>query len=52
MTIYQKEGMKALFAGVLPRTAFISLGGAIFFGAFEKARHMYWMFYDQLYKHN
>ncbi|EGD79087.1 hypothetical protein PTSG_02054 [Salpingoeca rosetta] len=45
--IYQREGIKALFAGVLPRTAFIALGGAIFFGAFEKARKVYWTLHDK-----
>ncbi|GJE91701.1 S-adenosylmethionine transporter [Phanerochaete sordida] len=33
--IYQKEGAKALFAGVVPRTMWISAGGAVFLGVYE-----------------
>ncbi|KAG6376904.1 mitochondrial carrier domain-containing protein [Boletus reticuloceps] len=33
--IYIDEGMKALFAGVVPRTLWISAGGAVFLGAYE-----------------
>ncbi|EJC98918.1 mitochondrial carrier [Fomitiporia mediterranea MF3/22] len=33
--IYVKEGIKALFAGVVPRTLWISAGGAVFLGAYE-----------------
>ena len=33
--IYLKEGAKALFAGVVPRTLWISAGGAVFLGAYE-----------------
>ncbi|KAL0574110.1 S-adenosylmethionine transporter [Marasmius crinis-equi] len=35
--IYQKEGMKALFSGVVPRTMWISAGGAVFLGVYEWA---------------
>jgi len=35
--IYRIEGPKALFAGVLPRTLWISAGGAVFLGAYEWA---------------
>jgi len=34
-TIYAQEGMKALFAGVVPRTMWISAGGAVFLGVYE-----------------
>ncbi|KAF9066437.1 mitochondrial carrier domain-containing protein [Rhodocollybia butyracea] len=34
-TIYVEEGMKALFAGVVPRTLWISAGGAVFLGVYE-----------------
>ncbi|KAK7018656.1 S-adenosylmethionine transporter [Paramarasmius palmivorus] len=34
-TIYRTEGAKALFAGVVPRTMWISAGGAVFLGAYE-----------------
>lgn len=36
--IVSKEGVKALYAGVVPRVVMISTGGAIFFGALESAR--------------
>ena len=35
MSILEKEGMKALFAGLTPRVVWISVGGSIFFGAYE-----------------
>ncbi|MES1909681.1 MAG: hypothetical protein MHM6MM_002382 [Cercozoa sp. M6MM] len=37
-SVYRKEGAKALFAGLVPRTMWISLGGFVFFGAYEKAQ--------------
>jgi solute carrier family 25 S-adenosylmethionine transporter 26 len=33
--IYRREGVSALFAGVVPRTLWISAGGAVFLGAYE-----------------
>ncbi|KAG6334810.1 hypothetical protein ID866_4282, partial [Astraeus odoratus] len=33
--IYTKEGVHALFAGVVPRTLWISAGGAVFLGVYE-----------------
>ncbi|KAI0033747.1 S-adenosylmethionine transporter [Vararia minispora EC-137] len=33
--IYLKEGVGALFAGVVPRTLWISAGGAVFLGVYE-----------------
>lgn len=33
--IYTVEGPKALFAGVVPRTLWISAGGAVFLGSYE-----------------
>ncbi|PPQ64843.1 hypothetical protein CVT24_008208, partial [Panaeolus cyanescens] len=38
-TIYLTEGSKALFAGVVPRTLWISAGGAVFLGVYEWAVH-------------
>lgn len=35
-SIYKEGGMAALFAGVKPRVAWISIGGAIFIGSFEE----------------
>jgi solute carrier family 25 S-adenosylmethionine transporter 26 len=37
--IYVQQGVKALFAGVIPRTMWISAGGAIFLGVYERAVH-------------
>ncbi|PVF97313.1 mitochondrial carrier [Serendipita vermifera] len=34
-SIYRGEGARALFAGVVPRTLWISAGGAVFLGAYE-----------------
>uniref|UniRef100_A0A7S0BKN0 S-adenosylmethionine transporter n=1 Tax=Rhodosorus marinus TaxID=101924 RepID=A0A7S0BKN0_9RHOD len=34
-SVAEKEGVRGLFAGVLPRTIWISLGGFIFFGGYE-----------------
>jgi solute carrier family 25 (mitochondrial S-adenosylmethionine transporter), member 26 len=33
--IYLSEGIRALFAGVVPRTMWISAGGAVFLGMYE-----------------
>ncbi|TFK40360.1 mitochondrial carrier domain-containing protein [Crucibulum laeve] len=37
--IYINEGTKALFAGIIPRTLWISAGGAVFLGVYEWAVH-------------
>jgi len=37
--IYTNEGVKVLFAGVVPRTLWISAGGAVFLGAYEWTVH-------------
>ncbi|KZT09155.1 S-adenosylmethionine transporter [Laetiporus sulphureus 93-53] len=37
--IYVTEGTRALFAGVVPRTLWISAGGAVFLGVYEWAVH-------------
>lgn len=36
--VYRQEGLKTLFSGIVPRVMWISLGGAVFFGAYEKAK--------------
>ena len=36
--VWQEFGTKGLFAGVVPRTLWISIGGAVFFGVYEKSR--------------
>jgi solute carrier family 25 S-adenosylmethionine transporter 26 len=35
-TIFLQKGIRGLFAGVLPRVTWISVGGAIFLGGYEK----------------
>ena len=35
--IYVNEGPRALFSGVIPRTMWISAGGAVFLGVYEWA---------------
>ena len=41
-TIYREEGGAALFSGIGPRVGWITLGGFVFFGAYEKAQEMLW----------
>jgi len=36
--IARDEGVQALFSGIAPRVMWISLGGALFFGAYEATR--------------
>lgn len=38
--IYLEKGFSGLYAGVLPRTIWISFGGAIFLGVYDKARQI------------
>ncbi len=38
MEIWRTEGAKKLFSGIVPRVMWISLGGAIFLGAYEKSK--------------
>ncbi|EDQ90313.1 uncharacterized protein MONBRDRAFT_32044 [Monosiga brevicollis MX1] len=40
METYQREGMAALFSGLAPRVAWITIGGFVFFGAYESCRKM------------
>ncbi len=37
-TVYSEKGVKGLFAGVVPRVIWITIGGAIFFGVYEKTK--------------
>ena len=41
-TIVKEDGALALFAGIGPRVGWITLGGFVFFGAYEKAQEMLW----------
>lgn len=38
--IYRKEGLSALFSGVVPRVTMISVGGFIFLGAYDATKHV------------
>jgi solute carrier family 25 S-adenosylmethionine transporter 26 len=38
MVVAKEKGMSGLFAGVTPRVTWISIGGAVFFGVYEKAK--------------
>eukprot|EP00127_Corallochytrium_limacisporum_P006584 Clim_evm13s231 gene=Clim_evmTU13s231 len=37
--VYSKGGITGLFAGATPRTFWISIGGLVFFGAYEQGKH-------------
>ena len=39
--IYAEEGLHALFSGIRPRVAWISLGGAVFIGSFEELKRRF-----------
>lgn len=39
--IYKDRGARGLFAGCIPRTLWMALGGLIFFGAYESMNHVY-----------
>jgi hypothetical protein len=41
-TIVKEEGALALFAGIGPRVGWITIGGFVFFGAYEKAQEVLW----------
>jgi solute carrier family 25 S-adenosylmethionine transporter 26 len=36
--VYRERGVKGLFAGVVPRVMWITIGGGIFFGVYEQAK--------------
>jgi len=42
VTIFKEEGAAALMSGVGPRVGWISIGGFVFFGAYEKAMELCW----------
>ena len=39
-TVAQESGVRGLFAGVTPRVTWISIGGAVFFGVYEKSKSL------------
>jgi len=41
-TILKNEGALALFKGIVPRVTWITIGGFIFFGAYEKSTELLW----------
>jgi len=41
-TIVREEGAAALFSGIGPRVGWITIGGFVFFGAYEKAQEVLW----------
>jgi len=41
-TIHAEEGAAALFKGIAPRVGWITVGGFIFFGAYEQATALLW----------
>jgi len=41
-TVAKEEGVGALFGGIAPRVFWITLGGFVFFGAYEHASKMLW----------
>jgi solute carrier family 25 S-adenosylmethionine transporter 26 len=41
-TIAREEGFLALFSGIGPRVGWITIGGFVFFGAYEKAMEVLW----------
>jgi len=38
--VAQESGVRGLFAGVTPRVTWISIGGAVFFGVYEKSKSL------------
>ena len=38
--VYGESGIKGLFAGVVPRVMWITIGGGIFFGVYEEAKSL------------
>lgn len=38
--IAKEEGIIRLFSGVIPRVTWITIGGGIFFGAYEKSKQL------------
>jgi solute carrier family 25 S-adenosylmethionine transporter 26 len=39
--VYATEGVRTLFSGIVPRVIWISMGGAVFFGAYETFKRAY-----------
>ncbi|GLV35026.1 uncharacterized protein CBL_09506 [Carabus blaptoides fortunei] len=39
-SVYHEKGFRGLFAGFVPRVLWITLGGAIFFGAYDVSRNL------------
>lgn len=41
-TVFKEEGFAALFSGIGPRVGWITIGGYVFFGAYEQAQALLW----------
>lgn len=39
-TVFAEKGLPGIFAGVTPRVTWISIGGAVFFGVYEKTKSL------------
>ena len=39
--VVEERGWKGAFLGVAPRVAWISVGGAVFFGSYEAAKELF-----------
>jgi len=37
-TVFAEKGIRGLYAGIAPRVTWISIGGAVFFGVYEKTK--------------
>jgi len=45
--IAREEGIAKLYSGIQPRVMWISIGGAIFFGFYEKSKQVLGLFQHQ-----
>lgn len=43
--VASKEGVRGLFSGIVPRVTWISIGGGVFFGAYEYSKQMFGRFF-------
>ncbi|XP_026474554.1 S-adenosylmethionine mitochondrial carrier protein homolog [Ctenocephalides felis] len=45
--IYRENGISGLFAGIVPRVLWITIGGAIFFGSYDLSKRMFEMYHTE-----
>merc|ERR1712083_772428 len=48
LLVAREKGLTGLFAGVAPRVTWISIGGAVFFGVYEKSKSVLAVEYETL----